>query len=353
MSPRRAYTATNSYASNSIVTLTATPANGWGFMGWTGDSTAAAGVTTVVMDRPHELQAVFQRFPLVARTRGGGTISVSPALPNGSNVYAGMTTITLTATPHQGWSFIRWTGDSTDTTAATKVLMDQPRNVEAVFGASLNLFTNGSGEVLVDPPTGPYPFGSTVQLTPQPSPGYEFFGWANAASGKANPLNFIVTTVPNITALFAVPKLNQAALTEPPSTDSPAQATPAEMVEPAAPVPDTNPPSDSAPSVEESQKPTPLQTAQRIKIPEITYHGLPLSEVLINLNDEAIKRDPEGKGVKITLAASAQAKAGTVIALKLNDVTLAQALGKVAQKAQLRLDATDTEIILAPATGKP
>lgn len=208
------------YPSNSIVFLTATPSNSWGFGGWTGDSTAATKVTTVLMDRPREVQAVFQQFPLVAGTRGGGSVSVSPDPHSGTNVYAGKTEVTLAATPLNGWSFIRWTGDSTDTAAVTKVLMDQPRTVEAVFGAPLNLFTNGNGQVLVDPPTGPYLFGSTIQLTPVPAEGYEFFGWANAASGKANPLSFSVTRVPDITALFTVPKPNQAAETPAPADNS-------------------------------------------------------------------------------------------------------------------------------------
>ncbi|HOC54503.1 MAG TPA: chitobiase/beta-hexosaminidase C-terminal domain-containing protein [Verrucomicrobiota bacterium] len=202
------YIATNCYPSNSIVKLTATASNLWGFVSWSGDITADSSAATVLMDRPREVQAVFGQFPLLATTAGGGTVSVSPAPHSSSNVYAGRTLVTLTATPHKGWSFIRWTGDSTDTAAVTRILMDQPRAAQAVFGAPLNLFTNGSGQVLVDPPTGPYLFGSTLQLTPVPAEGYEFFGWANAASGKANPLNFPVVTVPDITALFAVPKSN-------------------------------------------------------------------------------------------------------------------------------------------------
>ena len=48
------------YLGNTIVTLTATPSNGWLFVGWTGDITATTNVTTLVMDQPHAVQAVFQ-----------------------------------------------------------------------------------------------------------------------------------------------------------------------------------------------------------------------------------------------------------------------------------------------------
>jgi hypothetical protein len=81
-----------------------------------------------------------------------------------------------------------------------------------VFGTSLNPFTNGSGQILMNPSTGPYTFGSTVQLTAVPSPGAYFFGWAAAASGFTNPLTLTVTN-PQITANFGSLKSNQVALT--------------------------------------------------------------------------------------------------------------------------------------------
>ena len=73
--------ATNYYPSNAVVQLTATATNGWGFIAWSGDITADAATTTVLMDRPREVQAVFGQFPLLATTRGGGTIHVSPRRP--------------------------------------------------------------------------------------------------------------------------------------------------------------------------------------------------------------------------------------------------------------------------------
>ncbi|MCX6926498.1 MAG: hypothetical protein NT154_25310 [Verrucomicrobia bacterium] len=91
--------------------------------------------------------------------------------------------------------------------------MDRPRAVQAVFGTPLTVFTNGSGQVLLNPSTGPYPFDSTVQLKALPSQGYYFFGWAGAASGFANPLLFTVTNASGVTALFGALKSNQVSLT--------------------------------------------------------------------------------------------------------------------------------------------
>lgn len=152
-------------------------------------------------------------YPLTASTPGGGSVGVSPAAYSGGNRYVSNTVVTLTATPASGWSFLHWTGDSTATTSVTTVLMDRPRTVQAVFGTSLNLFTNGNGQLGLNPATGPYAFGSTVQLTAWPAPGAYFFGWAGAAGGFSNPLFITVTNAAGLTALFGTLNANQVSLT--------------------------------------------------------------------------------------------------------------------------------------------
>jgi uncharacterized repeat protein (TIGR02543 family) len=209
------YSGTNLYVNDTLVTLTATPSNGWTFLGWTGDSTNTTSVTTVLMDRPRTVQAVFQLTPtyaLLASSPGGGSVSVTPAPYDVGNLYLSNTPVTLTATASNGWSFVRWSGDSTDTTNVTTAVMNGPRTVQALFGTSLNLFTNGNGQVQLNPPTGPYVYGSVVQLTAVPSPGNYFFGWSGAASGFGNPLRFTVTNASGITALFGALKTNQVLL---------------------------------------------------------------------------------------------------------------------------------------------
>jgi len=227
------YAGANLYLSNTLVTLTATPSNGWLFAGWTGDSTASTNVTTIVMDQPRAVQALFQiwpSYPLSASTPGGGSVSVSPAPGAAGNLYLSNTLVTLTATPSNGWSFVGWSGDSLATTNVTTVVMDQPRAVQALFGTSLNLFTNGNGQVLLDPPTGPYLFDSAVQLTALPSPGSYFFGWSGAASGFASPLQFTVTNASGITALFGVLRSNQVLLSVSPSANGTVTINPARSV---------------------------------------------------------------------------------------------------------------------------
>jgi hypothetical protein len=155
---------------------------------------------------------VWPTYPLSATTPGGGSIGLSPAPYSAGNRYVSNTVVTLTATPASNWSFLGWTGDSSATSNVTSVLMDRARTVTGGFGTALNLFTNGSGQVQLNPPTGLYAFGATVQLTALPAPGYYFFGWANAASGFGNPLTFPVTNAAGITANFGALAGNQVSL---------------------------------------------------------------------------------------------------------------------------------------------
>jgi len=173
---------------------------------------------------------IWPTYPLSASTAGGGSVSVSPAAYNGGNRYVSNTIVSLSAVASNGWSFIRWAGDSTDANSTTTILMNRSRSVQAVFGTSLNLFTNGNGQLLINPASGPYSFGSAVQLTALPAAGSYFFGWAGAASGFLNPLFTTATNATGITALFAALSANQVSLTVLPNNNGSVLVNPSSSV---------------------------------------------------------------------------------------------------------------------------
>jgi len=108
--------------------------------------------------------------------------------------------------------------------------MDRPRTVQAVFGTSLNLFTNGNGQLGLNPATKPGAFGSTVQLTALPAPGAYFIGWAGAAGGFNNPLFITVTNTSGITALFGALNASQGSLTVLPNGNGTVSVSPGQNV---------------------------------------------------------------------------------------------------------------------------
>jgi len=190
------------YSSGAPVTLTAIPSDGWRFAHWQGEACGTGPGTTVVMDGDKTVTAVFEAIPrylLSAITVGGGTISGNA----GSTYYEGAV-INLTAQPLPGWQFMYWQGDESGATTNLSVTMDRTKSVEAVFGTHVDTTVGGLGTVTLQPGSGPYPFGSTVQITAHPDVGWYFGVWGSAASGRASLVDFRITNAnPTVSALFA------------------------------------------------------------------------------------------------------------------------------------------------------
>jgi uncharacterized repeat protein (TIGR02543 family) len=127
------------YASGTSVTLTATPAAGYIFTGWTGDAAGSSSTVALTMDADKNVAANFQlqapaTFTLTtnASPAAGGSVTQSP---NATSYNSG-TVVTLTATPAAGYAFVNWTGDATGSSASTTVTMDANKIVTANFQAT-------------------------------------------------------------------------------------------------------------------------------------------------------------------------------------------------------------------------
>jgi hypothetical protein len=153
---------------------------------------------------------VLTRHSLASSASGGGSVSLNP--PGGS--YLATNVVTATATPAGGWSFLYWLGDAPGTNPVINISMEADKAVYAVFGTTLSTTVAGNGQILLDPPTGPYPYGSVVRLTAAPQPGNYFGAWGNAATGNSNPLYFTVSTAAaTVSSIFGATPTGQAALT--------------------------------------------------------------------------------------------------------------------------------------------
>lgn len=132
-----------SYAQGSVVTLTATPAAGSTFTGWSGACTGT-GNCVVTMNAAQSVTATFdtQTFPLTVTLSGTGTggVASSPAgiacpgtctadFPQG-------TVVTLTAQAAPGSLFQGWTGGGCAATGTCVVTMSAAQAVTATFVAA-------------------------------------------------------------------------------------------------------------------------------------------------------------------------------------------------------------------------
>lgn len=93
------------------------------------------------------------------------------------------------------------------------------------------------------------------------------------------------------------------------------------------------------------QSSAPLEKAKEIKLSSVKFDSLPLSVVITMLQKESIKRDVSHKGVPISLGPDAKQLADTEVNLELKDVTLLEALERVADSVGLEMHATDTEFL--------
>jgi copper-binding protein NosD/List-Bact-rpt repeat protein len=142
-------TCSASFPSGSAVVLTATPAGGSVFGGWTGGGCSGTGTCTVTPTSATTVTATFASSTTVGLTvtvSGGGTGTVTSA-PAGvtcslvcTTTFATGTSVTLTATPGAGSVFAGWSGVCSGSGACT-VVLDQARGVTARFS---RVFTDPS-----------------------------------------------------------------------------------------------------------------------------------------------------------------------------------------------------------------
>lgn len=165
------------YASGTSVTLTATPASGYTFAGWSGACSGTGGCT-VSMTTTRNVTATFNAIPTYALTvsrSGSGTVTSAPAGINCgadcSESYASGTSVTLSASPGSGYLFGGWSGACAGTASTCTVSMTAARSVSATFTASGPIVYQISWDAVADSRvTGYKMYYSSAPLTGGPAP---------------------------------------------------------------------------------------------------------------------------------------------------------------------------------------
>jgi hypothetical protein len=122
---------THTYAEDTVVDITATPATGYEFDHWSGACTGT-GACSVTMDADKTVTAYFTQvdhdLTIAVDPVGSGT--TNPAA--GVHTYAYGSVVNITATPEDGYQFDHWSGACTGT-GACQVTMDGDKSVTAHF----------------------------------------------------------------------------------------------------------------------------------------------------------------------------------------------------------------------------
>ena len=193
------------YPSNGIVRVTATPAFGWTFLGWTGDVDGTNPIVTLTMDRRRCVQATFGTAARTSVT-GSGSISIIPA----SALYPYGTALRAVAEPEPGNYFVRWTNAvGSSVNPQTFVVNAATPTFSAQFAPliagqfALTVAAEGAGRVELAPNSNVYVASQTVALTAFPNAGEVFTGWSGEVNGIQNPIQLVMDTSKTIRARFS------------------------------------------------------------------------------------------------------------------------------------------------------
>ncbi len=125
------------YTEGTTVTVTATPAIGWEFDGWTGSQNTTANPTTILMNGNKSLTANFSEvsgYILQVTVVGNGQVILNPTATG--NVYTPGTIVSVQAQSDAGWHFNNWEGDLTGTDSTQSITMDGHKQITAYFGST-------------------------------------------------------------------------------------------------------------------------------------------------------------------------------------------------------------------------
>ena len=190
---------------NTVVTLTAYPAPGAVFAGWTrGPCSGSAQTCRVTMSQAQEVSAAFKgvtQYMVTVSAGTGGIVTSNPAgIDCGTTCSTGFdaaTQVSLEAQPNRGYRFVGWAGACSGSSTCNLV-MTSNQSVQATFAAigpmqySLTVHDYGNGTVTSSPSgincgsvcSASFAQGTEATLTAVAAQGYHFSGWAGACSGS-------------------------------------------------------------------------------------------------------------------------------------------------------------------------
>jgi uncharacterized repeat protein (TIGR02543 family) len=200
-----------SYLEGDTATVQATPAAGYQFVRWQGDATGSENPLEITMDEDKSLVAVFTETitPIYSLTKVASPTDAGSISDDGDGQYLEGSTAMIEAFPAFSYVFDRWEGAASGSDNPVAVVMDEDKEITAVFIQNVLPVVNLTKVVnpteagtISDSGEGQYLQGDTATLQALPEPGFLFERWEGAATGSENPIEVVMDTSKTITAVF-------------------------------------------------------------------------------------------------------------------------------------------------------
>ena len=155
-------------------------------------------------DKDEEPQYVVKNYDVSIETTEGGTVSYT-----GGSIQAGQT-VTVNATPSDGYKFTGWSGDATGNENPLTVTVYSNTNITANFERIkyvLNVGVIGSGQVSQSIVSSSkkgeeYNAGTVIRLNANPNSGSLFTTWSGSTSETSNEIDITLDGSKSVTATF-------------------------------------------------------------------------------------------------------------------------------------------------------
>jgi uncharacterized repeat protein (TIGR02543 family) len=209
-----------SYQQGQSCTVNATPATGYTFVRWTENgnqvSTNASYTFTVTGNRTLVAQFQQQSFTITATANpsNGGTVIGGGSYTYGQNC-------TLTATPNQGYDFVKWTknGVQVSTNPTYTFTVTESATYVAHFNIqtyTISLAANPANAGTVSG-AGDYDYGASCTVIARPNQRYEFINWTEngVEVSTEQSYTFTVTANRSLVANFGMPMVEIRATVDP------------------------------------------------------------------------------------------------------------------------------------------
>lgn len=199
---------TSLYNHGTPVDLLATPASGWLFTGWSGDTVTTANPMTVIVDTAIALTATFEpiTYTLDLTVIGPGSVLRNPD----TTVYSPGDSVLLTAVPDTGANFAGWTGDTTSTENPITIIMQEDRSITATFEPMIFAIIAGAADYGSISPSGlvEVEYGSNQLFTITPDTGHHvdsvLVNGVSVGSPSSYEFTNVTTDSQTIEAIFGI-----------------------------------------------------------------------------------------------------------------------------------------------------